>query len=413
MTKKLFICLALFSMVVLLGCQKAQSSKRDVVNISFWESEDSVVAPYLDSIIADFEKSNPSAKITRTHYSVEDLHTQFQSASIAGSPPDVLFTASDKAGLFISSGLILPLNGLFDFSQYVDNSVDATMQDGKIWGVPNNYGNQLMLYYNTDFVKTPPKTTNDLFKLCDQIIKIKSKNNTTKNMTCMEIDQNEPFWLIPFLTSFGGWLIDGHMPNLNTEAMVKALDFIKTLKKKGYISQECDYNCMDSTYKEGNTAMIINGDWTIAAYIESMKGKMKVSTLPINSATGIRMRPLVSGKYFFVSSFIETKKIEYVKKFITLLNSVKNQNRMKNELKKLSALKSVFESKQVKDDPFFSVMAKQIEYGEAMPCVVEMRAVWDIVRQYQGLVLSDKMDSQTAAKRMQEETLKRIKEMKM
>jgi arabinogalactan oligomer / maltooligosaccharide transport system substrate-binding protein len=413
MTRKLFIFVAVLSAMTFLGCKKSQEAKSDVITIGFWESEDAIIAPYLDSIITAFEKANPSVKVTRTHYAVEDLHTQFQSASIAGSPPDVLLTASDKAGLFVSSGLIMPLNGHFDFSQYVDNAVDATIQDGKTWGVPNNYGNQLMLYYNTDYIKNPPQTTNELMKLCEQLIKTKSKTSPGKNITCLEIDQNEPFWLVPVLTSFGGWPIDGHTPNLDTDAMVKSLEFIKDLKKKGYISQECDYNCMDSMYKEGNTAMIINGDWTIGAYLESMKGKMKITTLPVNSATGIRMRPMVSGKYFFISSFIKPETLESVKKFITVMNSAENQNRMKNELKKLPALKSVFDSGQIKRDPIFSVMAKQIEYGEAMPSVVEMRAVWDIVRQYQGLVLSGKMDSGTAAKRMQEEVLKRIKEMKM
>ena len=410
---KLLFTLTLLSLALFFSCKNSQNTKTSVVTIAFWESEDNVIAPYLDSIIVKFEKANPGVKVVRTHYAVEDLHTQFQSASIAGSPPDLLLTASDKAGLFVSSGLIMPLSGQFDFSQYVDNAVDAVIQDGKTWGVPNNYGNQLMLYYNTDYIKTPPKTTNDLIKICEEIIKKKSKNNPTKNMTCLEMNQGEPFWLVPILTSFGGWPIEGHNPNLDTDAMVKSLDFIKNLKKKNYVSQECDYNCMDSMYKEGNTAMIFNGDWTIGAYIDSMKGKMKITTLPINSETGIRMRPMVSGKYFFVSSFVKPDQLEYVKKLINMMNSAENQNRMMNELKKLPALKSVFDSGQIRRDPFFSVMAKQIEYGEAMPSVVEMRAVWDIVRQYQGLVLSDKMDSATAAKRMQEEVLKRIKEMKM
>lgn len=414
MTKKILIFLSIVFLVSTLGCnKKTQESKTATVSIGLWESEDAVVAPYLDSIIVEFEKANPGVKVTRTHYAVEDLHTQFQSASIAGSPPDILLTASDKAGLFVSSGLVMPLNGLFDFKQYVDNAVDATIQDGKTWGVPNNYGNQLMLYYNTDYVKTPPQTTNDLIKICEDIIKKQAKNTTGKTMTCMEMDQNEPFWLVPFLTSFGGWPIDGHNPNLDTEPMVKALELMRSFKKKGYVSQECDYNCMDSMYKEGKTAMIINGDWTIAAYLDAMKGKMKITTLPINSATGIRMRPMVSGKYFFISSFTKPEKLEAVKKLINTFNSAENQTKMKNELKKLPALKSVFESAQVKKDPIFSVMAKQIEYGEAMPSVVEMRAVWDIVRQYQGLVLSDKMEASLAAKRMQEEVLKRIKEIKM
>ena len=411
--KKFLIFIMLLSLPF-YACKKSEKgTDASKINISLWESEDAVVIPYMDKIISDFEAANPGVKVSRTHYSAEDLHTQFQSASIAGSPPEILFTASDKAGLFVSSGLIMPLNDLFDFNVYLDNAIEAVMQDGKTWGVPNNYGNQLMLYYNTDYVKSPPKNTKELFKICDKMIKNKNKSNPNRNMTCLEINQSEPFWLMPVLTSFGGWPIQNKKPTLDTEAMVKALEFIKDLKKKGYISKECDYNCMDSMFKEGNTAMIVNGDWTLGAYIDSMKGKMKISVLPINSETGLRMKPMVSGKYFFVSSFTKANKIEAVKKLINTFNSEQNQRKMKAELKKLPSLKKVFESSNIKTDPLFSVLAKQIEYGEAMPSTVEMRAVWDIVRQYQGLVLSDKMDADTAARRMQEEVTKRISEMKM
>ena len=95
-----------------------------------------------------------------------------------------------------------------------------------------------------------------------------------------------------------------------------------------------------------------------------------------------------------------------------MINSAENQIKMIHEIKRLPALKSIFESAQIKKDPIFSVMARQIENGEAMPSVLEMRAAWDVMRQYQDLVLSDKMDSITAAKKMQEDVLKRIKEMK-
>ncbi len=380
---------------------------KDQFLINFWESEDSVIVPYLDSIIKEFQDANPGIKVIRTHYAVEDLHTQFQSASIAGSPPDILLTASDKAGLFVASGLIKPLDGVLNLSKYVKNAVLATYEDKRIWGVPNNYGNQLMLYYNTDIIKVPPRSTKELFNICEKL-----KSNK-KVITCMELNQGEPFWLAPILSSYSGRFINGHEPTLDTSSMVNALYFLKELKDKNYVSKECDYNCMDSMFKESKTAMIINGDWTVGAYIDSMKGKMGLAVLPINSFTGMRMKPMVSGKYFFVSSFVDGNKQVLINKFIETFNSKKNQIRMYKELKKLPALNTVFYSSDIQNDPILAVMAQQIEYGNPMPSVVEMRAVWDIVRQYQGLVLTGKMEISVAARRMQEETIKRIEEMKM
>lgn len=414
MMKCFMISFAVLSFMSILSCDRSsQNTKIQVVNINIWESEDQTFIPYIDSIITEFEKKNPMVKVSRSHYSVDEIHTQFQSASIAGTPPDLILTSSDKTGLFISNGLLMPVTGHFDLAQYVDNAVDAVIQDGKTWGVPNNYGNQLMLYYNTDYVKKAPRTTNELLKICEKLIKKKNKKEQNKNITCLEFDQNEPFWLIPFLTSFGGWPIDGHTPNLDTEAMVKTFDFIKMLKKKNYISDQCEYNCMDSAFKNSQTAMIINGDWSASSYLNGMKDKVKISVLPVNSGTGIRMRPMVSGKYFFISSFIKPENLKHVKKFINSINSIENQKRMKSELKKLPAIRAVFEGPHIKTDPLFSIMAKQIEYGEAMPSVVEMRAIWDVIKQYQILVLSDKIDSVVAAKRMQQDVLKKINEMRI
>ena len=139
----------------------ADTSKTIVV----WEQEDAQVAPYIDSVFDAFRKlpENAGIQIVRTHYQTEDLRSQFQAASLAGVPPDLLLGPSDTAGLYAVSGFIMPLDGEFDFSRYNKPVVEAITLDGHTWGVPVSNGNHLMMFYNRKLAKSPPKTTDELF----------------------------------------------------------------------------------------------------------------------------------------------------------------------------------------------------------------------------------------------------------
>ena len=117
------------------------------------------MAPYIDSVFAAFKKlpENAGIEIVRTHYQTEDLRQQFQAASLAGVPPDLLLGPSDTAGLYAVSGFIAPLDGVFDFSKFNGPVVEAITLDGHVWGLPVSNGNHLMMFYNKKLSKTAPQ----------------------------------------------------------------------------------------------------------------------------------------------------------------------------------------------------------------------------------------------------------------
>ena len=200
----------------------ADTSKTIVV----WEQEDAQVAPYIDSVFDAFRKlpENAGIQIVRTHYQTEDLRSQFQAASLAGVPPDLLLGPSDTAGLYAVSGFIMPLDGEFDFSRYNKPVVEAITLDGHTWGVPVSNGNHLMMFYNRKLAKSPPKTTDELFSFCAGPAK------QLHLEYCLAFDMGEPFWMMPWLGAFGGWPMEGKKPTLDTRPMRDTVNFYLDLK---------------------------------------------------------------------------------------------------------------------------------------------------------------------------------------
>jgi len=386
----------------------ARPAADDARTLVVWEQEDAQVAPYIDSVFEAFKKlpENAGVEIVRTHYQPEDLRQQFQAASLAGVPPDLLLGPSDTAGLYAVSGFIIPLEGLFDFSKFNAPVVEAISLDGHVWGVPVSNGNHLLMFYNKKFVKAAPKTTDELFAFCG------GEARKYKLSSCVAFDMGEPFWLMPWLGAFGGWPMDGKTPTLDTKPMRDTLAFYLDLKyNRKFVPMECDYNCMDSLFKENKAAFIINGDWAISGYQKHFGKDFGLAVIPQLSATGRWPSPMVSGKYFTVSSGLKPEKLALAKRLVEFYTSRENQVKQYKELTRLPALKAAGRAPEITSDDISRISLEQILKGRPMPMSTEMRAVWDSARNYMGLATTKKLSIEDAVKRMQANTDNKIAEM--
>jgi arabinogalactan oligomer/maltooligosaccharide transport system substrate-binding protein len=384
-----------------------QGKSGDLKNIVLWEQDDASIASYIDSVINAFKAlpENKGLQVTRVHYSTEDLRQQFQTASIAGTMPDLIMTPPDPAGVFSVSGFILPTNEVFDLSRYDQNAVGAVTLNGKAWGVPITKGNHLMLFYNKKFVKKPPTSTDELVSYCEKELKGQGADH------CIAFNQGEPFWFVPWLSAFGGWPIENKAPALDTPAMLSALRFYTDLKfKKKIMPQECDYNCTDTLFKERKVAMIINGDWAMSIYKDALKEDFGVTRIPMVSATKKWPAPMISGKYFMLSSALKGEKLDLIKRFVIFYTNKQNQVEQLQKIGRLPSLTEAAQSPELKD-PLFQASLDQISVGRPMPGETEMRAIWDAMRPKLGQVMNGTISPEDAAKKMQEDALNKIKEM--
>lgn len=346
------------------------------VTIAFWEQEGEEVDVFLDELIAEFEAANPDINVERTHYENEALRDQFQTAALAEAAPEVVRVPNDFAGPFSVLDIIAPIDQLFDpafLDQFFPGALEPAVVKGTLWGVPDNYGNHLMLLYNKDLIPEAPATFEELIQ--------KAKELTQGEIQGFAYNLNEPFWGAGFYGAFGGWPLDENdQPQFNNEAFINYLKFVKGLKDDGVVPPECDYACADTLFKEGKAAMIINGDWSLGGYVEALGDKLGVA--PVPPIQGNPYTPMTSGKYFMVYKGVldDPAKKDAVVRFITFMTSADVQKRWLDQFKRLPSNQEVAKDPVITNDPILAGSMAALANGRGMPAAPEMRCAWDAWR---------------------------------
>jgi arabinogalactan oligomer/maltooligosaccharide transport system substrate-binding protein len=385
-----------------------EAPKPAAVKLVLWTKEGEDALAWNQALVDEFNAKNPNIAIELVKKrDVEALREDFQTASLAGAAPEMLWTVNDHAGPFTAADLIQPVDGTFDLSVFVDSALAAVKLQGKTWGVPISNGNHLMLLYNKKLIAEAPKDTDELFA--------KGKELTKDGSYGLVWNQTEPFWLVPWLGGFKGKVFadDGVTPTLNTPEMVATLKFLHAMKYDAkIIPPESDYDGADTMFKEGKAAMIINGDWSLGGYKDKLGADLGVARIPMVKATGEWPKPYTSGVYFMLAKGLSGDKLAAAKAFIQFVTTKDKQLEMVTKLKRLPALKVALDDPLITSDPILKGSADQMVVGTPMPTVLEMRCNWDSMKPEMQAVLAGKKTPEDAAKAMQSAAEACIKAMK-
>lgn len=401
----------------LAGCAKQETQKENtgdgtapakVTEIVFWEQEDNVEKTF-DPLIAKFMETNKNIKVTRVHYTTEDLRTNFLQAVQGNQGPHVIYGPDDNIGVFATAGVVQPLDSFFsaDFLGTLNpTALEGNKFNGKLWGIPDRIGNHLTLVYNKALVAKPPADTDELFKFAEDF----SKKNPGKY--ALVFNQEEPFWAAPWLGGFGGKVFnDKNEPTLDTPAMVGTLKLVQDFKAKGVMPKESNYDTADAMFKEGKAAMIINGPWSWSGYQEA---KIEIGLARIPKVAGKDWpKPYTATKTYSVSKIVTDKDTQAAAKaFIEFMNSEETQKTLAALHKQQPTNKKAAASDVITKDPIMQQSSVQLEVGTPMPIIPEMRHVWDSWKPQWQLVLAGNAKPEDAAKAAQADAVKRIKESK-
>jgi arabinogalactan oligomer/maltooligosaccharide transport system permease protein len=413
---------------VVVGCGKQDS--RTVITI--WHQSRPAEYELLKEEIGRFEAEHPDLHVRALYKETEELRSGFQAAALAGGGPELIFGPSDVPGTFQAMGVVKDMSPWFpeelrgDFVEgaltYLPTAADPSKQ--ALVQVADRFGNHLALVYNRRFIKEPPKTT-------DEMVELALKNTVDDNgdgrpdRYGLVWNFTEPFFGIPFLTGFGGWVyqdsgarLEGAhaparpVPALDTPQTVAAWKFMQSLPLKyGVTPQHCDYELADLLFKTGRAAMIINGDWSWADYMKTPGIDAAVAVMPIVSATGQPMRTMFSPKGYSLNANVTPEMAEHAMAFVRHMVSDETQHRIADKLSMLPARQSIQKDPIFATDPTLQASLAQLQNGRLMPTGTELRAVWDGMKpNYQGL-LSGALTPAAAAAAMQRDSVRNIEVM--
>jgi arabinogalactan oligomer/maltooligosaccharide transport system permease protein len=390
------------------GCTRAENVNRIVI----WHQMRVDEREILQAQIEGFMKANPGIVVEQMYKETEELRSGFIVAAIAGQGPDLVYGPSDQIGPFEVMGIIEPLEGLFD-SAFLGSFIPQglTYYHNHLYQIADKLGNHLTLIYNKDMVQQPPETDEDLIALGMKLT-VDRNGDGKPEVYGLSWNYTEPFFFIPFMTGFGGWVMtDDGRPTLDNQGTIDGLNFIRDLRDKYHIiPAESDYNIADMLFKDGKSAMIINGDWSWAGYRKAGVN-FGVAPLPRISRTGLWCAPMISPKGYSINANVRDAKRELVVRLLRFLMEPSVQLETARALNTMPTRREAVQSEFVQEDDILRNSAMQIERGRPMPVVPELRAIWDAMRPSYQAVLGGAKTPWQAARDMQALALRKIAEM--
>ncbi|MCC6348206.1 MAG: extracellular solute-binding protein [Candidatus Eisenbacteria bacterium] len=394
------LCAALLTLSA--GCAPARKGDGPIV---VWCQMDPQERGRFERNVAAYQAVHPGSSFQVVPYDTENLRQQFQTAAAGGGGPQLIFGPSDQVGPLSLLELLLPLDetlpaGFFD--RFVPMALDTL--DGHIWQAPDQVGNHLMLVYNRKYVGTPPATHDEFLAL--------AKQQTRDGRYGFVMETTEPYWLVPFLAGFGGWVMDARQqPTLDTPAMRRALAYLADLKNsEGIMPRESNYQNAHTLFQEGKAAMIVNGPWSWADY---RKAGIDLGIAPLWTLPGGgRATPMIASKGFSINVNCPKSQLPAVIEFVTYCTSPEAELLAADTLGVLPSNKAAYDDPRIQSDPILQASRRGFELGRRMPVVPEMRVLWDVMRPGLQAVMNGSTSPAAAAKKMQADAVQQIAGMK-
>jgi arabinogalactan oligomer/maltooligosaccharide transport system permease protein len=404
------------------GCRRDDGH----VTVTLWHQMVPAERAILDQLAADYMREHPKVTVRALYKETEELRSGFQASALAGSGPELVYGPSDVIGPFQTMGIIRDMTPWLPTAErdlYVEGALTwlPSREPGKegrpeLLQVGDRIGNHLALVCNGNYIPQPPATDEEFVRL--------AKENTLDTDGDGRMDRygvawnyTEPFFVIPFLTGHGAWVFDPADPSqttpwLDTPQAVAAYRFILALRDEHkVVPASCDYEDADGLFKEGRSAMIINGDWSWGDYLSKPELKAYVAPLPVVVATGLPMGPMVATKGYSLNVNAEGAAADEAMALVRFLTSPEAQRRFMVELKTIPSRVELLDDPLLQEDATLRASVAQMRNGKPMPVVAELRAVWDAMKpRYQALLGGAETPEQAAAG-MQADAVARIRTM--
>ncbi|WP_374398648.1 maltose/maltodextrin ABC transporter substrate-binding protein MalE [Niveibacterium sp.] len=301
----------------------------------------------------------------------EDAIAKFEQAAAAGKGPDIWMWPHDRAGSWISAGLITPVTP----SKKTVESIDplawkAWNIGGKTWGYPISI-EAVALLYNKDLVPTAPKTWDEVIAL-DKTLAPKGKRAIMWPMT-------EIYYSYGLFSAGGGYAFkrnddgtyDAKNTGMDSPGAIRGMETIMSLIKAGVMPKTASYAEAEAAMNEGRVAMTINGPW---AWNNLKKSKINFGVAPFPKVDGKQGGAFVGVLGAMVSTASPNKESanEFLENYLLSQEGLKAMHA--HVPLGVPANKAFYN--ELKSDPLIAGTMAAAQAGSPMPNNPEMTRFW-------------------------------------
>jgi arabinogalactan oligomer / maltooligosaccharide transport system substrate-binding protein len=283
--KLLALTLFLFLLGILEGCNS--NSIPPIKHFLIWHSypTGSVEETILASLVENAEKQHPEWEIEVASIPANIINQRYLDEVKAGGGPDLYLDRNDNLGVMVKKGVVADITDelggrLNKFTQ--QGVMGMTVGDG-IYGIPLHSMTDV-LYFNKGLLPHPPRTTDEILA-------------AVESGALMSFSPTA-YHLFAWPGAFGGTLMDENGKCIADQGgWLEAANFLLAMRDAGAVFSQ-EYTASEDSFRYGQSAMWINGPWTLSKYKSDLGDKLGTALIPsgVSAAT-----PLVGLEGFYIN----------------------------------------------------------------------------------------------------------------
>jgi arabinogalactan oligomer/maltooligosaccharide transport system permease protein len=343
-------------------------------HIVVWHAYSGGEEAALETTVRAFNSSQTAISAEAIAVPYGSMADKLQAAIPRRHGPDVFIFANDLVGQWTRQGLLFRLDesaSLKDVLARLWPQTVTPLRDGDaLWGVPLAF-KSLALFYRTDMVPSPPRTTGDLLALCRRF----REQASPPRRYGLVYEAASFFSHAAWLHGFGGKIIPPgqELPRLDTPEELAALRFLAGMVARGDIPEEMTAVLVAQFFNQGRAAVVINGPWFIGDIAPGVP--YGVAPMPRVTETGRLAAPLTSIEAGFVSAY--TPHPEAAAAFLGFLAGPEGASLRMRIGRQAVSEQSAWQSETAKSDPILQAFFAQMNDMVPSPKHPGMRAFWE------------------------------------
>lgn len=373
------------SVFVLSGCsnegvKQGRNQENDgPIKVVVWTQLEAHIVQLIDETLKGFEEENNIDIVIEKQDALVDKLT-LAGRSDSKDSPDIVMGANDLTGKFAEMGVFEPIDSYIDpkiKEQYLATAIEAESYKGKLYGLPTSVETLIMMY-NKKLVEKAPESTEELLAM----MKEKTKNGQYGYVTNIY----EAYFLSPWVNGYGGEFLSADAKaSLNKPETLKGFELIEQMKS--YLPEGLEYGLMDTLFKEGKAAVIMNGPWAISDYKGIFGEDLGLAKLP--KVSGNQNHPAapwvgVQGAMLMKNSANK----EAAVKVIEALAGKEVSLAMAKQGGFVPAHNEAAADPSIQSDEVLMLIRDQAADGRPMPNAPQMAGIWDPTKNALMMILS-------------------------
>ncbi len=352
--------------IAMSACSPAEDSRAIVL----WHSYTGDERAALEEVAAELNESQSDLRLRLVAVPYDAFADKITNAIPNGNGPDLVIFAHDRIGDWVAAGLVEPIEYFVDESladTFAYDALAAMAYGRSLYGLPLAT-KSVALFYRTDLVPEPPRTTGELIEIGRRL------TDRRAGAFGLVYEKADLYGHAAWLHGFGARLFDddGNL-TIATPAGEAAMRFARNLGgPKGIVPPETTATLIATLFNEGKAGMAISGPWFIADVREGVP--WQVTSLPIVDETGLAAAPFLGAEGVLMSSRARDKAAAF--KAMAWLASDASAILRARKARQVVPNRAAYDAPDIGGDKVLGAFRAQLEHTVPMPATPEMRMVW-------------------------------------